>query len=130
MMNAYSRFGAVRARYQNVDLASRVEGASPHGLVSILLDELMKALEAMAAACARRDFSQRGAAQARALNMLNGLESSLDFDKGGEIAESLASIYAEGRRLVIAGARDNDPDQVLRARTMVGEIASAWQAIG
>ncbi len=129
-MNAYSRFGAVRARYQNVDLASRVEGASPHGLVAILLDELMKSLEAMAAACNRRDYSQRGTAQARALNMLNGLESSLDYEKGGEIAQSLASIYAEARRLTIAAGRDNDPEHVLRARTMVGEIASAWQAIG
>ena len=129
-MNAYSRFGAVRARYQNVDLASRVEGASPHGLVSILLDELMKSLEAMAAACNRRDYSQRGTAQARSLNMLNGLESSLDFEKGGDIAQSLASIYREARRLTIAGARDNDAELVLRARTMIGEIASAWQAIG
>ena len=129
-MNAYSRFGAVRARYQNVDLASRVESASPHGLVGILLDELMKSLEAMAAACERRDWSQRGTAQSRALNMLNGLESSLDFEKGGEIAQSLASIYREARRLVIAGARDNDEEQVLRARNMIGEIASAWQAIG
>ena len=129
-MNAYSRFGAVKARYQNVDLASRVESASPHGLVVILFDELMKSLEAMAAACSRRDFTQRGAAQARALNMLNGLESSLDFEKGGEIAQSLASIYAEARRLVISGARDNDPEQIQRAKTMVGEIASAWQSIG
>ena len=129
-MNAYSRFGAVRARYQNVDLASRVESASPHGLVAILLDELMKSLEAMAAACSRRDWTQRGTAQARALNMLNGLESSLDFEKGGEIAQSLASIYREARRLVIAGAGDNDGDTILRERTMIGEIASAWQAIG
>ena len=129
-MNAYSRYGAVRARYQNVDLASRVESASPHGLVSILLDELMKSLEAMAAACQRRDFSQRGTSQSRALNMINGLESSLDYEKGGEIAQSLASIYGEARRLVIDGARDNNPDQIMRAHAMIGEIASAWQAIG
>lgn len=129
-MNAYSRFGAVRARYQNVDLASRVESASPHGLVAILLDELMKSLEAMAAACQRRDFSQRGTSQARALNMINGLESSLDYEKGGDIAQSLASIYGEARRLVISGAGANDPDQIMRAHAMIGEIASAWQAIG
>ena len=129
-MTAYSRFGAVKARYQNVDLASRVESASPHGLVAILFDELMKSLDAMAAACTLRDWTQRGTAQSRALNMLNGLESSLDLEKGGEIAQSLLSIYAEARRLVIAGARDNDPEQILRARNMVGEIASAWQSIG
>lgn len=124
-----SGFGAVRARYQNVDLASRVEGASPHGLVAILLDELLKSLDAMAAACRRRDFSQRGTSQARALNMLNGLESSLDHEKGGEIAQSLSTIYREARRLAIAGGRENDAEQVVRARTMVAEIASAWQAI-
>ena len=90
-MTAYSRFGAVKARYQNVDLASRVESASPHGLVAILFDELMKSLDAMAAACTLRDWTQRGTAQSRALNMLNGLESSLDLEKGGEIAQSLSS---------------------------------------
>jgi flagellar protein FliS len=38
MYMAQSRFGAARARYQNVDLTSRIEGASPHALVAILFE--------------------------------------------------------------------------------------------
>src|SRR3712207_4563692 len=98
MYMAQSRFGTARVRYQNVDLSSRVEAASPHELVVILFDELLKALDAMAAACRRKDYGQRGARQSRALSILHGLESSLDFEEGGEIAASLGAIYAEDRK--------------------------------
>ena len=129
MYMAQARFGAARARYQNVDLASRIEAATPHRLVGILLDELMKSLDAMAAACRVSDFVQRGQRQSRALSLLHGLEGSLDFEKGGDIAASLAAIYTQARRLVLAGARDNDSDTLLKAREMIGEIASAWDSI-
>jgi flagellar protein FliS len=130
MYMAHSRFGAARARYETVDLSSRIEGASPHGLVAILFDELMKGLDAMAAACRRRDFSQRGARQARILAILAGLEGSLDFENGGDVAQSLATIYREARRLTIAAAKENDAELLARARAMLAEIASAWEAIG
>ncbi len=130
MYMAQSRFGAARVRYQDIDLTSRIEGASPHGLVAILFDELLKALDAMAAAARRKDFSQRGAKQSRALSILHGLEGSLDHENGGEIAQSLSAIYAEARRLVMLAGRDNDAEQVLRAREMLHQIASAWEALG
>ena len=129
MYMAQSRFGAARVRYQNVDLSSRVEAATPHELIVILFDELLKALDAMAVACRRRDYSQRGVRQSRALSILHGIEYSLDFEQGGEIAGSLAAIYAEARRLTIAAGQDNDAEQVVRAREMLYEIASAWSAI-
>ena len=129
MYMAQARFGAARARYQNVDLASRIEAATPHRLVAILLDELMKSLDAMAAACRVSDFVQRGQRQSRTLSILHGLEGSLDYEKGGDIAASLAAIYAQARKLVIAGARDNDPECLNKAREMIAEIASAWDSI-
>lgn len=130
MYMAQSRFGAARNRYQNVDLSSRIEGASPHGLVAIMFDELLKSMDAMAAACRVRDFGKRGTSQARALSILHGLESSLDHDDGGEIAGSLQLLYVHARDLLIDAARTNDDAQVARARNMLSEIASAWKSIG
>ncbi|PSJ39687.1 flagellar export chaperone FliS [Allosphingosinicella deserti] len=130
MYMAQSRFGAARTRYESVDLSSRIEAATAHGLVGILFEELIKALDAMAAACRRRDFSQRGARQSRVLAILAGLEGSLDHEQGGEVAASLATIYREARRLTLAAAQENDPEPLLRARAMLAEIASAWNAIG
>ena len=118
------------ARYRSVDLSSRIEGASPHQLVQLLFDELLKAMDAMAAAMARRDFGRRGERQARALSILSGLETSLDFEQGGEIAGGLAAIYREARRLLIAAGREGDGAPLERARAMIAEIASAWEGIG
>ena len=130
MLMRHGQFGAARARYQSIDMTSRIEGASPHGLVAILFDELLKALDAMAAAIKRGDLGQRGTRQARALSILHGLEGSLDFDKGGDIASGLAAIYREGRRLIIAGGQTNDAEPVVQGPEVLNEIPSAWEGIG
>ena len=125
-----SKFRAGTARYQSVDISSRIEGATPYRLVQIMYEELLKALDAMAFATARGDYVQRGQHQAKVLAVLTGLETSLDFDKGGQIAIDLVAIYREARRLVVAGGRESDAGLVTRARDMIQEIASAWDAIG
>jgi flagellar protein FliS len=90
---------------------------------------LLKSLDALQVAWARKDFTQRGARQQRALSILHGLEASLDVENGGDVAASLAAIYAEARRLVIAAGKQNDPSSITRAREMLAEIATAWKAI-
>jgi flagellar protein FliS len=129
-MYQYGKFRAGTARYQSVDISSRIEGATPHRLVQIMYEELLKALDAMAFATARGDYVQRGEHQSKVLAILTGLETSLDFDKGGQIAVDLVAIYREARRLVIAGGRDSDAKLVTQTRDMIQEISNAWDAIG
>lgn len=129
-MYQYGKFRAGTARYQSVDISSRIEGATPHRLVQIMYEELLKALDAMAFATARGDYVQRGEHQSKVLAILTGLETSLDFDKGGQIAVDLVAIYREARRLVVAGGRDGDAKLVTQTRDMIQEISNAWDAIG
>ena len=129
-MYMYGKVRAGTASYKNVDISSRIEGATPHQLVQIMYEELLKAMDAMAFATARGDYVQRGQRQSKALAILTGLETSLDFDKGGEIAAGLVVIYREARRLVIAGGREGDARHVTAARDMIHEISTAWDAIG
>ena len=123
------RFGAA-TRYRNVDIGSRVEGASPHRLIAVLFEELDKAIQTTLAALRQGDVVKRAARQSRALSILHALEASLDHEKGGEIAAGLATIYREARRLIVAGAQEDDPERIEKARDMVGEIAEAWARIG
>jgi flagellar protein FliS len=68
--------------------------------------------------------------QARAMSILIALESSLDFDKGGEIAMGLAQIYREARRLLLLSAKERSPEHAEQARDIIAEIADAWNQIG
>src|SRR5947199_524598 len=130
MYQPRGKFGVGSARYQSVDLSSRLERATPHQLVQIMYEELLKALDAMAYATTRGDYVQRGQRQSKALAILTGLETSLDFDKGGEVAAGLVTIYREARRLVIAGGREGDARHVAAARAVIHEISPACDAIG
>ena len=130
MFNTASAYGGAGARYRSIDMSSRLEGASPHRLVAILFEELVRAIETAQAADRQGDRGKRAERQSRALSILHALEASLDFEKGGEIAASLSSIYREARRLICAGARDAQPAMVEQARAMIADIAGAWEGIG
>jgi flagellar protein FliS len=130
MFGAPSRYAAPDARYRDIDVASRVQGATPHGLVLIMFDELLKGLGVLQAAEAAHDLVRRNAIQARVVSLLHGLESSLDYAKGGEIADNLGRIYREARRLLGPTAGIDRQTAITHARDMLTTVSSAWQAIG
>ena len=129
MYMARPAFGRAQASYQNVDLSSRVEGASPHELIALLFEEALIALDAMVAAAGRRDVARVASAQARAMSILGGLQASLDMERGGELARNLAEVYREASRLVLTAGKACEPMFAAQARSMLGEIASAWGSI-
>jgi flagellar protein FliS len=130
MFRTASPYGGAGARYRNIDVSSRVEGASPHRLVVILFEELLGSIEAAQAADRQGNMPKRAERQNRALSILHALEASLDFEKGGEIAVGLSSIYREARRLITLGAREGQAEPVEQARGMLVDIAGAWESIG
>ncbi|NIJ09591.1 flagellar protein FliS [Sphingomonas vulcanisoli] len=129
MFAAPNRMMAAYARYSEVDVKARVEGASPHGLILILFEELQKALATMAAAERAGDRGRSLTVQARALSMLHGLETGLDYERGGEIADTLGKIYREARRLL--GTQGDARGKAIEdARDIINDISEAWAAIG
>ena len=126
---ARSRYAPAGAHYRNVDVMTRVEGASPHGLVAILYEEVLTRMASLKAALLNGDVARRGESQARVLAILAALDAGLDHDKGGEVAGLLAQIYAEAHRLVVAAVQTGDAALVDNARSIVADIASAWDQI-
>ena len=129
MYKPFGTYGRAGAQYREIDVTTRVEGASPHRLVAILYEELLGAIATMGQAIRVGDIVRRGESQSKALAIVGGLEAGLDFEKGGEIAEMLLTIYAEVKRLLIRAARGEDMASSDAARKLVGEIATAWGAI-
>jgi flagellar secretion chaperone FliS len=130
MFGAPSRYAAPGARYRDIDVAARVQGATPHGLILIMFDEVLKSVGVMQAAEAIQDAARRNAAQARAISLLHGLESSLDYTRGGEIAQNLGRIYREARRLLGPTPGIDRQTALSQVHDMLTTVSSAWEAIG
>ncbi len=132
-MLASAGYAAARQHYATIDLASKIEGASPHRLIAVLYEELLKTFDTLAVGLAANGtLSRDGVIKRRshANSILHGLEGSLDHAQGGEIAGGLAAIYREARRLLGIAAAQSDPKPIIEAREMIAEIADAWARIG
>jgi flagellar biosynthetic protein FliS len=74
-------------------LETAVETASPARLIVMLYDGAIRFINEAAHAMRQRDYEAQNAKLQRAQKILAELISSLDFDKGGEIAENLFRLY-------------------------------------
>lgn len=122
--------GSASRRYAAVHAGSRVESATPHGLIKILFDELLLAMEDAAVALDRRDRQKANEKHIRVLSIIHALDSSLDFERGGDVAVGLAQIYRETRRLMILAHQTEAAAEARKARAIISEIADAWNRIG
>ena len=115
-------------RYRDMDLSSRIDGASPHALVTTLYDELITALDVLKRAIERGDAALRMSQHERASTILHALDAGLDRVDGGALAKSLTNIYRQMQRRLLA-ARTGDVNAVAEVREGVGNLAAAWSAI-
>jgi flagellar protein FliS len=117
--------------YKNVGAQSSVEFASPHQLIDLLFDGLVVALASARGALQRGDVAAKGVQIVRAVRLLNeGLKAGLDKERGGALAERLASLYDYCiERLTLANVR-NDGEMLAEVAALIAPVAQGWKEIG
>ena len=118
-----------RETYRSVDVASRTGGASPHQLITILYEDLLRELRLGALAIDAGDHAAKSARLTKAVALLFALEAGLDFDKGGAVASTLSRFYRGCRDAAMRASIENDAALVRDVIGNVGEIAASWKAI-
>ncbi len=119
---------AIKA-YQTVEQDYMVEGADPHTLVQILFSEFIVSIELTIQALEASDLAAKSAHITKCMMICHLLASSLDFDKGGDIAVSLAEIYEWSRRKLLEASRYNRISDLQDVHKTISDISSAWSAI-
>ena len=119
-----------RETYRQVDLASRTGGATPHQLIAILYEDALRELRLGALAIDAKDHAAKSARLTKAVALLFALESGLDFDKGGSVADALSRFYRGCRDAVMRASIENNAALVRDVIGNLTEIADSWKAIG
>jgi flagellar protein FliS len=117
------------ATYRQIDVVGRSATASATGLVQLLYEELVAALRAAAWAAQNRKYAIKSDRITRATAILFALEAGLDFDKGGDVALTLARLYAGARTTIINASLGHDPAPFRDTADNLDEIAKAWRSI-
>lgn len=126
----YAPFSRAAARYRDVDIDSKVMNATPHGLIALLYEELIREFNVYKSALEQGDREKRCQAQEKIFRLIGNLESSLNFEKGGDVARSLFQSYAYIRRIFGQTVKTLDPSPLKDAQKAVADLLSAWVEIG
>jgi flagellar protein FliS len=104
--------------------------ASPHRLIQMLMEGALARIATAKGLMAQGDVAGKGSQISAAIAIIGGLKTSLDPQRGGEIAANLGALYDYMEaRLVEANAR-NAQGPLDEVATLLGQIKLAWDAIG
>lgn len=118
-----------KAAYLSTRATSSVHDASPHKLISLLFDACLEKLAVSRGAIERGEVKAKAENIKKALEIIVQLQTSLDFDKGGEVAIKLDDLYSFcTNRLALANAL-SDADKVEEVMTVISEIRLGWAEI-
>ena len=117
------------ATYRSIDLAGRTGASDPHQLVNLLYEECIHALRAAASAAEHGRGAIKSDRVTRATAILFALEAGLDFERGGEVSQTLARLYAGARQQVVHASVGSDPTPFRDVADTLEEIAGAWAAV-
>lgn len=116
-------------QYNQVRTHAHIEEASPHRLIQMLMEGALDKIRVA------KSFMERGKIPEKVrhinwvLSIVDGLQNSLDMEKGGDIAQNLDSLYDYIQRRLIIANMENDPAILDEVAGLLMEIKSAWDAI-
>ena len=119
------------AAYKRIEVESAVASADKHELVSLLFKALIGALSGAEVQLQQDNKPQVRVCLTKASSILGGLQGSLDYEKGGEIAVNLGELYGYSiRKLFAANLKAEDaPQTIAEIKALLKPIADAWDSM-
>jgi len=123
----------ITSAYRNVERQALGEADDPHFVVLMMFDALLKSMALFrenAAAKEGRQLKLKSESFARSLTIIYALQTSLDFEKGGNISENLFQLYEFSRQQLLDALRAGEAKGTENAIEILTEIRDAWSQIG
>ena len=117
------------AAYKRLDIESAVASADRYELVTLLFKALIGALAGAEVHHQHENKDQVREYVTKASRILAGLQGSLDYERGGDIAVNLGQLYGYSiRKLFAANVNlDTAPDNIAEVKSLLEPIAEAWE---
>ena len=124
-------YSASMKKYESNEIAARTSNLDPHKIINEVLIELKRNMETLAYSIDNEPTvsSIKSKSFSKCLTAIYILQSSLDFEKGGEIADNLYSIYEFCKKGVMKGFTSKNSKLIYDAIPPIDEILEGWNQI-
>lgn len=108
---------------------TEVQSRTPLELVVMLYDGALRFIGVAKDAIARGDIRGRSEAISRALAIVSELQSTLDVERGGDMAASLDDMYRYITQRLVQSTIKNDSEPLDEVRRLLETLRDGWQTI-
>ena len=114
--------------YKNANREAVAESEDPQALIMVLLDELLRAMRAYVTIVEKQGDAKarKNDNLTRSLTIIYGLQSCLNFEEGGEIAENLFKLYEYSRVQLLNASATGETVGMNAAIQAISDIREAW----
>jgi len=113
--------------YANNYVETAVSEATPHKLIEMLYDGVIKNLNLAKVFIDQLNYEKKAEHVNKALAILNSLRAGVDQERGGEVAENLYDLYDYCYRTLFAASSKNDPAGVSEVLELIETVSSGWK---
>lgn len=110
-------------------LENQVLGADPIGLVLLLNEGAMGAMRQASVLLQEGSIEGRSNAITKSMQIVAELQSTLDLDRGGEIAQNLAQLYAFTQDRLIEANVEQKVAPLEEAYAVISILQQGWKEI-
>ena len=118
-------------KYREANLKIKSENDNPYEIVLDVLNELRNNIATLAY-CFETDsgiFDIRSKSFSKSLTAIYILQKSLDFDKGGDIANNLFDLYEFCRKSLLSGYKEKSHEKISEILPVIDNILDGWKGI-
>lgn len=116
-------------QYKSVGVQSGMTDATPHQMITMLLDGALDRIASAKGAIARKEVARKGELLGSAIAIIDGIRASLDYEAGGEIAANLGSLYDYMERRLLEASAASDQTMLDEVSSLLREIKAGWESI-
>jgi flagellar protein FliS len=106
-----------------------VESSSPVQLVVMLYDGALRFCAEARSALIRKDIPAKGKALSKVIAIVGELQSTLDLERGGEVAASLHQLYSYATDRLIAASRSQAVAPLDEAVRVLSNLREGWASV-
>jgi len=116
-------------QYKKIGAHGNTEGADCHRLIQMLLEGALEKIVTAKGCMERKDIAGKGANISASISIVDGLQSSLDRKKGGEIGENLFQLYQYIMQQLIKANINDSSEYLDESFKLLSTIKSGWDGI-
>ncbi|RCW71171.1 flagellar protein FliS [Marinobacter nauticus] len=115
--------------YQRVNTQTSITDADPHRLIQLLYNGAIERINMAKAKMQAKDYAGKAQLLNKAIEIIGGLRSFLDFEKGGDLAPRLEALYDYMERALLEGSARNDMAKLDEVIELLRSIKEGWDGI-